>query len=369
MNNTDSNVNKCIEKEINLLTTILKRKKFIIIFTMLVTILSIVYFIIKTPIYEVKSNVKIGFIGNEYITKIPLLERELKIVFNVDDKLELEEYISEVISIKKSKHSENYIEIKTQAISNEEAVKKNKEVIEYIQNLHIIKINNYILNTKNSIEKIKRDIENVDNFEIKNITEQIRLLKTQKIKAIENQINFYINTEIKALESKINFHIKKLEEYKISLNTLYENSKLNKDSTLLAISSMQMVNYQNMILNSQNKIEDLKIQKENITEKIIPKLKKEKENVLNEDIRKLQYIIDVDLVNKKITYNELISKLKFNMSEHNIQNSKLIGNYIIKNDPLTPSKKTVLISFIIGFIFSIIIVIIFELFLKEIREE
>ena len=60
------NINYIQEDEIDLkelFRTILKYKKFILIFTFSITILSIIFVYMKTPIYEVKSNIQIGYRG------------------------------------------------------------------------------------------------------------------------------------------------------------------------------------------------------------------------------------------------------------------------------------------------------------------
>jgi len=122
--------------------TLKRRKKLIYAITLLTTLLAIGYAFLKQPIYEVKSNVMVGFIGEDEkrqhvdIEDSEVIAKKLNIVFNVDDKVKSkDEFVSEVSAISVNKKLKNFITINTEAISNEEALKKNKEVIAYLQNL------------------------------------------------------------------------------------------------------------------------------------------------------------------------------------------------------------------------------------------
>jgi hypothetical protein len=397
---------------------IYNKKLFIIIFTSIITVVAIVWALTRMPIYEVKSNVQIGFIGENLVAVPATLVKTANLVFNVEDKIDTKkEFISEVSSISANKKLENFIEIKTQAISNEEALKKNKEVVKYIESKHKSKIDQFIINNNNNIKTIKVKINNLENLEtknlkrqieqlktqkivkidekikkiknqdIKNIQRQIELLKTQKIVKIDEKIKFYKKIKIKTLNSKIKFHGNKLEEYSKSVKQIYQNNKKTKDTTALTISSIQMVNYQNLILSSQNKIEDLKIEIDIVSNETIPNLETEKKNIqdvtikdlqlqidnLNnitisnlqiekkniqdDTLRKLEYKLKVELPNKKVKLIEQINQYKFQNSSQNIQNSKVIGNYVIKDYPIKPKKKLiVIVSFVTGLILSIFIV-------------
>ncbi|QHG92173.1 hypothetical protein CVO_08080 [Sulfurimonas sp. CVO] len=161
-----------------------------------------------------------------------------------------------------------------------------------------------------------------------------------------------------------------------------------------------MVNYQNLILNSQNKIEDLKVEKEVILTQTIPnletekknindvstrdlelqieniknikiaELQREKENISNERIRKLQHQIDVELLSKKIKLNEQIDKLNYNITEQNIRNNEVVGGFIIKDYPIKPKKKLIIIvAFVTGLVLSIFMVFLLNFFRDEKTKE
>jgi formate dehydrogenase maturation protein FdhE len=351
-----------------LFKTIMKRKLFIVGFTSIITILAIVWAFTRTPIFEVKSNLQIGFIGKDLIAEPSTLIKTANLVFNVEDKpTSKKEFISEVSSITSNKKLKNFVIIKTQAISNDEALKKNKEVVNYIQNKYKKVIDQFINNNNNNnIKSVEVKIANLDNLEIKNIKRKIELLKMQDIIQIKERIKFLKDVKIISLKNKIKFNNAKLKEYIKSITQIYKDNKNTKDTTTLTISSMQIVNYQNLILNAQNKIEDLKVEIEKINNEIIPSLEIKKKNIEEDAIRKLKYKLKVELPNKRTRLLEQIEQLKYLNSEQNIQNSKVIGSYIVHDYPIKPKKKLiVIVAFVTGLILSIFLVFFLEFIGKE----
>lgn len=329
------------------------KRLFIAIFTITVTILSIIYVFIKTPIYEVKSNVKLGFIGDELLDKQNNIKQRLNIIFKVNEpRLNDKDAKAWVSEISTNKNLETFIQIKTNGLSNKEALEKNKEVLEYIQNQNQIKINNYIRNINMSILETKKDLKYIDDIEIKDIQREIKKLRTQEIPAINDKITF-LNDKITAINNKISFNKEKLIEYNKSINNLYKNTKKQNSSESM-ISSIQMVNYQNLILSTQNKIEDLEVEKNGIKTQTIPILEKEKENINKDTIKKLEEKINLTLGDKKISLQNKIKDLEYKISSDNINNAKVIGDYIIYDYPIKPKKKlTIVVAFVTGFILSI----------------
>ena len=353
-----------------LFKTIMDKKWFIMGFTLIVTILAVVYAYMKTPIYQVKSNVQVGYIGEDLLTDPKTLVKVLNIEFNVEDKLHLDKpFLSEVSSISVNKKLKNFIEIKVNAISNDEAIKLNKKVAQYITEKYKTKVEHFIFNNDAKIKNIKNEIKNIKNAEIKNIKREIERIKIQKIVSINQKINFLKIQKINSLKKKITFHTEKLKEYKQSINDIYETNKKLIDPSTLAISSMQMVNYQNLILNSQNKIEDLKIIIEKINTESIPSLKIEKNNIENDTLRNLNYKLTVTIPNKILRLKEKITALEYLNTNQNIQNSRLIGDYIVKSYPIKPKKRLiVIVAFITSFILAIFLSFLIN-FIQGFKEE
>ena len=409
-----------------LFKTILRYKKFIIVFSLITTIVATIWVLLKNPVYEVKSNLQIGYIGGGLIEKPLTIVKTAKLVFHVDDEVTKNKKLaSKVTDISLNKKIDNFIEIKAEAYSNEEALKKNKEVVSFIQNQYENKIKEYIKNNKNKIENLKQKEYNLDNKttqdtkkeikklkeqtiaqidekikklkeqDIANINQEIKRLKEQTIAQIDEKINFLKNTKIKTLNNKIKIYNNKLHEYQNSIKKLYKKNINNKDATTSTIASLQMVNYQNLILNAQNKLEDLKleivliknetipnlqIEKENIqndkiknlqmkikniTNITIKNLQMKKENIQNDKIRDLEYKLNVTIPKEKLDIQNQIKKISYLNSKDNIQNSKVVGGYIVGDYPVKPKKKLIIVvAFITSLILSIFLIFFIE-FLKE----
>ena len=405
-----------------------KKKLFILSFTFIITLISGIYIYNKTPIYEVKSFVEIGYINENMIEDINALEQKLKVVFSIgESKIENSYEKGMVSSIKQIKGVKNFLEIKTEAYSNDIALNKNKEVLKFIQDLSIEKIKQYETILDNNILDTKREIDFINNLEIKNIKSQIDILRDQELKNIDRQIeilktqniesinkkidilktqeipnlkkhiDFLSKTKIKALEDKKNYYTNSLKTYISQLDKLNKNVDNQDDSSSLTV-AIQMINYQNLITDTQNQIKDLDIQIEIIENETIPKVKHElenirtieikklendkknifnvnikdlenkKQNISNETIRKLEDKIDIELKTKIIQLKEQIDTLNFKKAEQNLSNSKLVGDYIINDKPIKPKKSLVIIvSFVISFVMSIFIVFIFNFFSNSTR--
>lgn len=406
------------------------KKVFIIFFTLCITIISAFYIYSKTPIFEVKSHVELGYINKEIIEDINSLEQKLKVVFSIEDvKSEANSFEKGVVtSIKQVKGVKNFLEIKTEAFTNEVAIVKNKEVLEFIQDLSVEKIKEYKTSLDNSISDTKREIDFIQNVNVKDIKSQINIIKEQEIKDIDRQIdilktqniknidreinllksqevptlkkhiNFLSKTHIKSLENKIEYYSKNLQKY------ISETNKINQyieklDNTSSMIASVQILNYQNLITNAQNEIKDLELKIEVIKNETIPKLEFDLENITTIKIKDLEdkkkNILNIDiknLENKKINIsNELIRKLEdkinvefqtkiyqlnekmdiqnFKKSEQNLANTKLVGEYLVNNFPVKPKKSLVIVvSFVTGFIVSIFLVFLLN-FINNPRKE
>ena len=419
-----------VEDEIDLrelFKIIWNKKVFIIIFTFITTVLAWFYAYSKIPIYEVKSYIEIGYINKEKIENIDVLEQKLKVIFEVENpRYQADSFKKGIVSsIKQIKGVKSFLEIKTEATTNEVALNKNKEVLKFIQEYsqesikqYEIVLNNTILNKKREIDfineidikNIKSEIEILKEQEIKNIdtriailknqnieslNKEINLLETQEIPKLKAQINFLINSKIKSLKDKIVYYSKSLNSYINELDKINKNIE-KSDNTTAMVASVQILNYQNLITNAQNQIKDLELQIEVIQNETIPDLKYKLENITNVQIKNLEYkkanIINVDikdLENKKLNVsnekirkledtinielqtkisqlNEEIDTLNFKKSEQNLSNTKLVGEYIINDFPVKPKKSLiVMIGFITGFILSIFLAFLLNFISKS----
>ncbi len=300
-----------IEDEIDLreLFQIIWNKKILIIFfTLFITIISGFYIYSKTPIYEVKSYVQIGFIDKEILEDSNSIEQKLRVIFSMDDfNIELNSLENGIVSsIRQIKNVKNLLEIKTEAYSNQVALTKNKEVLNYLQNLYEPKIEQYKVIINNDILNTKREIN-------------------------------FIQEKMKSIYEKIVLNTDSLNNYIKEVNKLNKTLESDKSSSSLVI-SIQLLNYQNLIANTQNEIKDLELQ-------------------------------IIELKTRTSQLNEKIEILSFKRSEQNLSNMRLLGEYILNNNPIKPKKSlTITVSFISGFIVSIFLVFLLN-FIKNSRKE
>ncbi|WP_345993650.1 Wzz/FepE/Etk N-terminal domain-containing protein [Sulfurimonas sp. HSL-1716] len=365
-----NNENNMQEDEIDireLFKTIVKYKVFIFVFTILVTVGAGIYALMKTPIYEVKSDIQVGYIGDALLGEPISINKELRVVFHVDDQSSNKKIKSLVTNISVNRQVKNFIEITTQGVSNNEALKKNKEVLTYAQNIYKKKIDNFIENTKNSIENRKKALQYVDEIEIPEVQREIEKLKTQKIVEVDNQIVFLQKNEISSLNEKIKSYQKRLTDYMYSVEKLQHYDLKDKSENMIV--AIQMMNYQNLIQNAQNQIQNLKLKKDKIEMEAIPNLKVQKTNIQRDDIKKLEDKINITLRDKKIDLQKNIDDLEYLTSSANIKNTDIVGNYVIHDHPVKPRKKLIVgVAFVAGFVLSIFLVFFME-FVKGIKKE
>lgn len=300
-----------IEDEIDLreLFQIIWNKKILIIFfTLFITIISGFYIHLKTSIYEVKSYIEIGFIDKEILEDSNSIEQKLRVIFSMDDfNIELNNLENGIVSsIRQIKNVKNLLEIKTEAYSNEVALTKNKEVLNYLQNLYEPKIEQYKVIINNDILNTKREIN-------------------------------FIQEKMKSIYEKILLNTDSLNNYIKEVNKLNKTLESDKSSSSLII-SIQLLNYQNLIANTQNEIKDLELQ-------------------------------IIELKTRTTQLNEKIEILSFKRSEQNLSNMRLLGEYILNNNPIKPKKSlTITVSFISGFIVSIFLVFLLN-FINNSKKE
>ncbi len=179
-----------------LIITILKYKKFIIFFTSLITLSAILYVFLKTPLYQVKSNIQIGYIGEKLFDSPNAVVTKLKIVYHVNDtnfiKKELHTagaYVDNIFSHKKTK---KFFSIDVYALNNETGIRLQENIIRYLQSEYKPVIDQYILSTQNKIYTLTTQYNNIKNIKIPNLQTQIKINKELKIPLIQTEILYMV---------------------------------------------------------------------------------------------------------------------------------------------------------------------------------
>ena len=326
-----------------LFKTIAKNKKFIFIFTAVVTIFAIIYAFVKTPVYEAKAVVKIGTYidnnSNKEIEDTGKLAAELKVLFikllkNVKDK---DAEIKQISSMKKQK---SFIEIISNSTSNDLAVKEIEKIIEYTQNKHQKIINEVLAKKKAELTSVERSI---------------KFLKTNKLVSIDEEFSYKKDVEIPYIKENLKNAKENLKKYSDQLKLTEENlNKLkNENSSLAAINIMEKRNLEVVLNQLESDMLGQGLKLKNIVLNEIPRIKRKKDNVISSELQAL-------LEKKEI--------LKTSMLPHNYKNTEVIGKIMINDYPLKPKKKLIVaVAFVTGLILSIFLVFFIE-FIKSTKE-
>jgi LPS O-antigen subunit length determinant protein (WzzB/FepE family) len=297
-----------------LIKTLWDKKLFIIIFTSVITVIAIIYSLSKTPIYETKALVEIGKYKNGNssidIDNASQLVEKLNVLF-IDMYRNDKNREFKITSISIPKKQKTFLEIKSEAISNELAIKGINSVVSYIQKEH-----------QNILDDVKKSRE----LEIKNLDAKIENIK---------------NRDTAFLQEKIDLQEKNIKEYNEQLNSINKNLRdiENLNPSLAALKLMEKRDLSNFVLNLNLQLIDMKNKKD-----------------------ELQTMVINDLLEKR---NSLESMLL----PHNYKNTEIVGKIITNDYPVKPKKKLiVVVAFVTGFILSIFLVFFIN-FIKSFKEE
>ena len=298
-----------------LFKTIWAKKIFIVIFTLVVTILAGFYAYSKTPIYEAKALLEIGEYKINNTTKNSVddastLEKKLSTLF-VDMEKNLKDKTSEISNISVVKGLKNFLEIKSESTSNEEAKNEILKVLTFVQNEH---------------EKILDDVKKQKEMELRNIDLQISDIKSKSVALIDKKIENNIKN-LKSLEEQlkqVDENLKKIDTLNPSLAALKLMEK--RDIT----NSINTITIQNFELESK------------------------KDELLTTTLYKLEE-------SKQIAESLLLS--------HNYKNTQIVGEIMTNDFPTKPKKSLIVaVAFVTGFIISIFLVFFIQ-FIQGIRKE
>jgi len=313
----ENNRQYIVEDEIDLrelFNTIVKRKKFVFLFTGIVTVLAIVWALTRTPIYEARALVEIGNYqqsnnnnNNNGSSKILLdnssqLVQKLNILF-IDMLKNQKGKVTQIDSIKVPKGSKEFVEIKSTSISNELASKEIIKVVKYIQTQHQKILDDVKQRRELEIKNIEFNINNINNVQL---AQQIKTIKKQ-----EKNINIFI-----AELNSINKVIKEIE---------------TKDASLTALKIMEKTNILKMISDLET-------------------------NLVYQ--RKDYNTLSTTSINELIEKQSMMKSL---MLPYNYKNTQIIGKIITNDYPIKPKKKLiVIVAFVTGLILSIFLVFFLE---------
>jgi len=301
--------------------TLMKRKVLVLIATSVITILAIVYVLVKTPKYEASALIEIGNYklnnnNNNNNNKNVLLDdasqlvKKLNVLY-IDMFKGVEGKEVEITSIVVPKNQTNFISIKALGLDNEIAKKEILKVLSYIQQKH---------------QKILDDVKRRRELEIKNIESTINSIQTKELKSIEDKIEL-VRKDLK--------------------NTIFEKNELERniknlkksDPSWLALNIMQKRDLSRYIAELELSLIDLDNEKT---------------------------VLQTTTINKLYEDQALVASM---LLPYNYKNTNIIGDIITSKYPVKPKKKLiVVVAFITGLMLSVFLAFFLE-FIQGGRKE
>jgi len=204
-----------------LIKTILKYKKLIVIFTLVITALAIVYVFIKKPVYEIQSNIMIGQINGKPVASNTEVSEYIKALYKKEIEKKFKKmppaYLSNVTLPKKT---DTFLTLTIDGLNNQYDLEKKNQILKNIQDAYNFKIKKYIISQQNKLQNLTTQLKSIDIEKIKNIHDKIKNLN-YKIKIIKTVDKNKIKNNIKNLNYKIKvIKTERVDSDDIILNTL-----------------------------------------------------------------------------------------------------------------------------------------------------
>ena len=275
-------------------------KKFIFLFTGIVSLFAVIYVFIATPWYKATATIETGHYTND--------NNEENLVANSSDIIQklTVKYIDllkgvegldyQVQKISMVKDSKKFFDIEVIAKTNDIALKQINKMVEELANEHQKVINGYVELKKNQLANIDSQINFLENNKIVEKQQQIEYLKSMQMPRLDKQIT-------------------NLEQY-----TTLEKDKTNTQDKLI-----------------EAMLKDMQAERGISTNDKLLSLQKELLNLQTEELNKL--------LDQK-------SHIEFILKPYNYQNTHIVSNVIISNKPVKP-KKIIIVT--IAFLSSLML--------------
>lgn len=324
--------------------TIVKRKRFIFLFTTIVTIGAVIFALTRVSTYEARALVEIGTYKMQNSNKVildnaPQLVQKLNILF-IDMFKNEKDKKANIESIKIPKGSKEFIEIKSQSTSNKLAMLEITKVVKYVQVQHQKILDDVEQKREFDIKNLKRKIDDLNNITIKNLERRIKIIKTRTLPNLNKKIKTFkidIKTYTESLEALVK-NIAKIKDKSPSLTMLEINEQRHLTEILFKIKENLIETEEQMFTLETVTLEDIDIQKQQVTQNI--------EDTLQQ-----------------------IKTIKVLSTPHNYKNTQIVGEIITNDYPIKPKKKLiVVVAFVTGLILSIFLVFFLE-FIRSDEEE
>ena len=267
-------------------------KKFIFLFTGIVSLLAVVYVFMATPWYKATATIETGHYTNDnneenLVANSPDIIQKLTVKY-IDLLKGVQGLDYQVQKISMVKDSKKFFDIEVIAKTNDIALKQINKMVEDLANEHQKVINGYV-----ELKKIQ----------LANIDSQINFLKNNKMVEKQQQIEYLKSMQIPRLDKQIT----------------------NKDKT----------NTQDKLIEAT--LKDIQAERGISTNDKLLSLEKELLTLQTEEL--------IKLFDQK-------SHIEFMLKPYNYQNTHIVSNVIISNKPVKPKR---IIIVVIAFLSSLML--------------
>jgi len=196
----------------DIIKTFITYKKFIFVFTLFITLLGVIYVLLKKPVYEIQADLKVGHINittDNGISKLYLLNPNSTIIYikNTYDNSKNDKIAYPQVETNLIKGSSDIINIKILHLSNNEALSTLETIINDLKKQEKRKTDSYIKNIESQIQLLQKQktslLKQLNNLKTKlNTNQQYYQATLEAIQKIHNDI-LKITLQINTLKEKI----------------------------------------------------------------------------------------------------------------------------------------------------------------------
>lgn len=370
-------------------------KKFIFLFTGIVSLLAVVYVFMATPWYKAAATIETGHYTND-ANEEALVENTADIIQKLTVKyIDLPKGVEgldyKVEKISEIKNNKKFFDIEVVAKSNDMAVKQINKMVDDLASEHQNAINAYIELKKVQLANIERQINFLKNNVIVEKQQQIEYIKSTQIPRIDRQITYMKDATIPAarreisaiddisipsVRKNIELNTQRLKKYEAELEKLRTNKNVGASENIILRQMMEQGIY-SQISNLEQSIIAFEQQKQVLLTKSKPdaqnrldrlvsveleNMQAEKDTIVNDKLPSLQrelVNLQTEELNKLLDQRSLV---ELALKPYNYQNTQIVSDIVISNNPVKPKKMIIIvIAFLSSLMLSVFGVLVYDI--------
>lgn len=370
---------------IELFKKIWASRKTVALITACFTTLGILYTLIATPWYQATATFELGGYYSEdnkkYFNDKKILVEDIKIRYI--DSLKYAKNMDFIVKkAEEIKNNEKLFTVEVIGKSNKIATSVINEILKDLQSMDKPFIDEYILDKKNALAGMDRQINNIKNIQIQNIKNHINYVEKIQLPRLDEQIKYMENNTIvgakrelenldkvtiPTIRERIKLIQENLEQYKNNLKSYKKNDiKNNELRAVVALDEHSMLSSiasnETTLIELQKNLDTIEIStKPNLNDKLdrlanidLKSLYTQKDEIISQTLPQLQSELDRLKVDELGKLEDSKKVFELALKPYRYSSTKIVSNIITYENPVKPKKLLiVMISFFVGFMISI----------------